>query len=81
MAHNFSNIATCFPHLRYVACEMCKEYTEAHSGRNDAWAEQHYNCGQVRFYAVAPAGYEPFLDPLEALASLAETLEFSDVVP
>lgn len=81
MAHSFNSVASCFPHLKYAACEVCKEYTEAHSGRNDIWAEKHYNCGQIRFSDLPPADYEPFMWPIEVLASLADTLETSDVVP
>ena len=57
--------------MKYVACEEHGVYTASDSGRRDAWARAHGRCSQLRGYTKAPAGYESFLDPLEALASVA----------
>ena len=57
--------------MKCVACEEHGVYTASDSGRRDAWARAHGRCSQLRGYTKAPAGYESFLDPLEALASVA----------
>ena len=61
--------------FKFVACEDHGVYTASDSGRRDAGAREHGRCGQLRGYGKAPVGYEPFLEPLEALASIAREWE------
>lgn len=67
----FDVISGHYPQFRYVACENHQEYTERDSGKRELWASRHYSCDKIRFYDKAPAGFEPCLDELEALASVS----------
>ena len=68
---SFASVATNFVGFPYFACEVHKVYTSRDSGRREAWAREHEECAQLRAYVRAPCEYEPFLEPLEALASIA----------
>ena len=68
---SFASVSTNFVGFPYLACEVHRVYTCTDSGKRDEWAKEHGRCHQLRAYVIQPCGYEPFLDPLEALASIA----------